>query len=156
MRYDLVVIGGSWGGMRAVEAVLQGLGDDCPAAVVVALHRGTDEGARLPRLLRPLVQRLARRVVVDSTLKAGRFTRKGRAPGVFQPSPTPAPAADVLARVEVAVRGLEADIRSRHPEARRTIPHPIFGALATTAWVRLQAIHVRHHRAQLPAVATHV
>ena len=114
------------------------------------------EPSPIPRLLRPLVQRLARRVVVDSTLKAGRFTRKGRAPGVFQPSPTPAPAADVLARVEVAVRGLEADIRSRHPEARRTIPHPIFGALATTAWVRLQAIHVRHHRAQLPAVATHV
>ena len=51
MSHDLVVIGGSWGGMRAVEAVLGGLGGDCPAAVVVALHRGTDERARLSRLL---------------------------------------------------------------------------------------------------------
>ena len=51
MTYDLVVIGGSWGGMRAVEAVLGGLGDDCPAAVVVGLHRGTEERARLSRLL---------------------------------------------------------------------------------------------------------
>ncbi|MFL5936349.1 MAG: chemotaxis protein CheB [Gaiellaceae bacterium] len=45
------MIGGSWGGMRAVEAVLHGLGDDCPAAVVVGLHRGTEDGGRLPRLL---------------------------------------------------------------------------------------------------------
>ena len=51
MNHELVVIGGSWGGMRAVQAVLEGLGDDCPAAVVVALHRGTTEGDRLPRLL---------------------------------------------------------------------------------------------------------
>jgi len=46
----LVVIGGSWGGMRAVQAVLQGLGADCPAPVVIALHRGT-ESRRLARLL---------------------------------------------------------------------------------------------------------
>jgi two-component system, chemotaxis family, protein-glutamate methylesterase/glutaminase len=37
--------------MRAVEAVLGGLGEDCPAAVVVALHRGTEGDGRLPRLL---------------------------------------------------------------------------------------------------------
>jgi two-component system chemotaxis response regulator CheB len=51
VNYDLVVVGGSWGGMRALQAVLEGLGDDCPAAVVVALHRGTEESSRLPRLL---------------------------------------------------------------------------------------------------------
>jgi len=52
VTYDLVVIGGSWGGMRAVESVLLGLGDDCPAPVVVALHRGPDEShGRLARLL---------------------------------------------------------------------------------------------------------
>ena len=51
MNYELVVIGGSWGGMRALQAVLDGLGDDCPAAVVVALHRGPTEGDRLARLL---------------------------------------------------------------------------------------------------------
>ena len=104
----------------------------------------------IPRLLRPIVQRLARGFVVDSTLRAGHFTRKGRAPGFFQPSATPPPAAAVLARLDAAVRGLEADLRSRHPEARHTIPHPIFGALPTADWMRLQAIHARHHRAQLP------
>lgn len=108
------------------------------------------EPSPIPRLLRPLVQRLARRVVVDSTLKAGRFTRKGRAPKVFQPSASPPPAAELLARLDVAVRGFEAAIRSRHPEARRTIAHPIFGSVETADWIRLQGIHARHHRAQLP------
>lgn len=109
------------------------------------------EPSPIPRLVRPLVQRLARAMIVDGTLKAGRFTRKGRAPGVFQPSATPPPAAEVLARLDAAVRGLEADIRSRHPEQRHTIDHPIFGRIAATDWVRLQAIHARHHRGQLPA-----
>jgi len=71
VRYDLVVIGGSWGGMRAVEAVLQGLGDDCPAAVVVALHRGTDEGARLPRLLQYYTTLPVREVEDKDDLVAG-------------------------------------------------------------------------------------
>jgi hypothetical protein len=103
----------------------------------------------IPRLVRPLVQRLARAMIVDGTLKAGRFTRKGRAPGIFQPPATAAPPADVLARIDAAVRGLASDIRSGHPEARHTVAHPIFGRLRTTDWLRLQAIHVRHHRSQL-------
>jgi len=102
----------------------------------------------IPRLLRPLVQRLARGVIVDSTLKAGRFTRKGRAPGHFQPSAAPPPSGETLTRLDAAVRGLEGDLRSRHPD---TIAHPIFGTLPTVNWMRLQAIHARHHRAQLPA-----
>jgi len=105
----------------------------------------------IPRLVRPLVQRLARGLVVDGTLKAGRFTRKGRAPGMFQPSAAPPPCGEVLARLDAAVRGLESDLRSRHPAARLTIAHPIFGTLSTADWMQLQAIHARHHRAQLPS-----
>jgi hypothetical protein len=103
----------------------------------------------IPWPLRPLVSRLARAMIVDSTLKAGRFTRKGRAPGIFQPSATPPTADAVLTRLDAAVRGLESDIRSRHPEARHTIEHPIFGTMPIAEWVRLQTIHARHHRSQL-------
>jgi len=103
----------------------------------------------IPGIFKPLVQPLARWIVVDNTLKAGRFTRKGRAPGFFQPTPVPPSQDAVLARLDAAVRGLEGDIRSRHPEARHAIAHPIFGNVPTVGWVRLQAIHVRHHRAQL-------
>ena len=105
-------------------------------------------GKGIPRVFRPLLRRL----VVDSTLKAGRFTRKGKAPGIFQPSPSPsAPPEALIGRLVDAVSGLEAAIRSGHPEARHAITHPYFGRVPTTGFVRLQAIHARHHRAQLPA-----
>jgi two-component system chemotaxis response regulator CheB len=51
VSYDLVVIGGSWGGMRAVQSVLAGLGEEDSAAIVVGLHRGASESHRLARLL---------------------------------------------------------------------------------------------------------
>ena len=103
-------------------------------------------GKGLPRLLRPLL----RMFVVDRTLKAGRFTRKGKAPSIFQPSATPAPEADLIARLNTAVTGFEAAIRSGHPAGRHTLTHPFFGTMPTIDYVRLQAIHARHHRAQLP------
>jgi hypothetical protein len=106
----------------------------------------------IPRLVRPLIQRIARGIVVDSTLKAGRFTRKGRAPGFFQPTAAPMPpCGEILTRLDAAVRGLENDLRSRSPHAGHTIAHPVFGTLPTANWMRLQAIHARHHRAQLTA-----
>lgn len=121
-------------------------------AIVYEYSRGVVKGTAgkgLPRLLRPLL----RRFVVDSTLKAGKFTRKGRAPSIFQPSPTPpAPAADLIARLSTAVTGFEGDIRSGHPAGRHTITHPFFGTMPTMNYVRLQAIHARHHRAQLSAI----
>jgi two-component system chemotaxis response regulator CheB len=51
VTYELVVVGASWGGLRAVGTVLEGLGDQVPAAVVVAQHRGTSSGERLVQLL---------------------------------------------------------------------------------------------------------
>ncbi len=105
-----------------------------------------DASGGAPRFLRPL----ARWFVVERTLKAGRFTRKGRAPGMLQPvARTPLPATELLARLSAAVAGMEADMRSGHPEARHTIDHPFFGRLDTKDWLRLQAIHARHHRSQL-------
>ena len=51
MSYELVVIGASWGGLRAVKEVLDGLGDASPAPIVVAQHRGPGAGERLAELL---------------------------------------------------------------------------------------------------------
>jgi hypothetical protein len=103
-------------------------------------------GRVIPRFLQPV----ARWFILDRTLKAGRFTRKGKAPGIFQPTATAAaPASDLLARLTAAVTGLEADIRSGHPAARHTVAHPFFGTVDTIEWMTLQAIHARHHRSQL-------
>lgn len=42
MSYELVVIGASWGGLRALEVILPSLPADYPAAVVVVQHRRFD------------------------------------------------------------------------------------------------------------------
>jgi len=105
-----------------------------------------EAGKGAPRFLQPL----AKWFVVDRTLKAGRFTRKGRAPAIFQPvAKTAAPSSQLLARLTAAVAGMEADIRSGHPEGRHVTAHPFFGPVPTIDWIKLQAIHARHHRSQL-------
>ena len=105
-----------------------------------------EAGKGAPRFLQPL----ARWFIVDRTLKAGRFTRKGRAPAIFQPvAKTPPPPSELLERLTAAVIGMEADIRSGHPAGRHTVAHPFFGTLQTIDWLTLQAIHARHHRSQL-------
>ena len=102
-------------------------------------------GKGAPKFLQPL----ARWFIVTKTLKAGAFTRKGRAPKIFQPTSTPEAAPPLLIRLTNAVRGFENDIRSGHPEARHNVAHPFFGTLPTVDYLRLQAIHTRHHRSQL-------
>jgi hypothetical protein len=102
-------------------------------------------GKGAPRFLQPL----ARWFIVTKTLKAGAFTRNGRAPKIFQPTSTPGAATPLLIRLTNAVRGFENDIRSGHPEARHNVAHPFFGTLPTVDYLRLQAIHTRHHRSQL-------
>ena len=102
-------------------------------------------GKGAPAFLQPL----ARWFIVTRTLKAGRFTRKGRAPKIFQPPAVPAAAPEVLDRLARALAGFESDIRSGHPEARHVVRHPFFGSLPTVDYLRLQAIHARHHRSQL-------
>jgi two-component system, chemotaxis family, protein-glutamate methylesterase/glutaminase len=50
--YDIVVIGASWGGLRALEEIFAGLPEDFPTPIVVAQHRDDDsEDELLPRLL---------------------------------------------------------------------------------------------------------
>jgi two-component system, chemotaxis family, protein-glutamate methylesterase/glutaminase len=52
-RYEVVVMGASWGGLRALECILGGLPGDFPIPVAVAQHRDVDaEEDLLPRLLR--------------------------------------------------------------------------------------------------------
>jgi two-component system, chemotaxis family, protein-glutamate methylesterase/glutaminase len=50
--YEVVVIGASWGGMRALQRVLSGLPADFPTPIAVAQHRDADaEDDLLPSLL---------------------------------------------------------------------------------------------------------
>jgi two-component system chemotaxis response regulator CheB len=50
MSYELIVIGASWGGLRAVSELLGALPDDVDVPVVIAQHR-RDQGGGLASLL---------------------------------------------------------------------------------------------------------
>jgi hypothetical protein len=104
--------------------------------------RGTPSGGSLPRFLRPLL----RRFVVDPMLKAGQATRKGRAPEMLRPAPTPPPAADGIARLEAAVTAFDDAVRATRGA---DVNHPFFGRMPATDYVRFQALHTRNHRRQL-------
>ena len=65
--YDIVVIGASWGGLRALEELFAGLPEDFPTPIVVAQHRDDDsDDELLPRLL----NRYTSLCVVDADDKA--------------------------------------------------------------------------------------
>jgi two-component system chemotaxis response regulator CheB len=51
VTYELVVVGASWGGLRAVETVLSGLSEPPRVAIVVAQHRVAQSGETLGPLL---------------------------------------------------------------------------------------------------------
>src|SRR3954470_10213168 len=42
MAYELVVMGGSWGGLAAYDRILPALPKDFPAAMVIVQHRAVD------------------------------------------------------------------------------------------------------------------
>lgn len=63
---DVVVIGGSWGGMRAVGRILSDLPEDFPAPIVVVLHRAEDT----EDLLAGLLDRSGRLTVCEAEDKA--------------------------------------------------------------------------------------
>ena len=58
MSYDVIAIGASWGGLRAVSSLLGGLSGDVDATIVLAQHRGRDaHRGVLEELLQKHVQR---------------------------------------------------------------------------------------------------
>jgi hypothetical protein len=104
--------------------------------------RGTPSGGSLPGFLRPLLRRFA----VDPALKAGQFTRKGKAPGFLRPAAASAPQSDAIPRLEKALREFEEAIRASNGA---DVDHPFFGRMTAENYLRFQAIHTRHHRRQL-------
>lgn len=66
-RYDVVVIGASWGGLRALERILSDLPADFPTPIVVAQHRDVDSD---DDLLQRLLNRHTELCVVDADDKA--------------------------------------------------------------------------------------
>jgi two-component system, chemotaxis family, protein-glutamate methylesterase/glutaminase len=70
--YELIAIGGSWGGMHAVSRLLEDLPDEVEQPLVVALHRSPEsaEGA-LTSILQARTRRRVREVEDKDTIDRG-------------------------------------------------------------------------------------
>lgn len=69
MAFELVVIGTSWGGLKAIEILLSGLPKDFPLAIAIAQHRHRNAGDLLSGLLQrhsplPLVEAQDKQTIV--------------------------------------------------------------------------------------------
>ena len=95
-----------------------------------------------PRWLRPVIRRFLLRPV----LRRGRFIPGSKSPRVFRPGPVPAAPEPLLKRLAAATTAFETDAAAL---GSTTIDHPFFGCLPLSDFVRLQAIHTRHHCRQL-------
>ncbi|WNZ24397.1 chemotaxis protein CheB [Leptolyngbya sp. NK1-12] len=67
--FDLIVIGASLGGLRALEVILSGLQPNCPAAIAIAQHRHRHQDANLAAFLQhesplPLVEAEDKQAIV--------------------------------------------------------------------------------------------
>ncbi len=123
-----------------------------PAQVCDHLARAYEEGRKtlcgecgpsgMPRWLRPLIRVL----YFNKVLKTGRFPKGSKAPPAFEPAANPAPPADNLRRLEKAAADFDAEAQRRADVA---IDHPVFGRIKVVDYVRLNAIHTRHHGTQL-------
>ncbi len=104
---------------------------------------GRARGPAPPRVLRPLLRML----LLKPVLWLGRFPARAKAPSALRPAASPAEAPVLLERLRAAAAAFEGDVlASRSP----TVDHPAFGRVRLVDLVRLQEIHTRHHRQQLP------
>ncbi|MFI5403090.1 MAG: DUF1569 domain-containing protein [Planctomycetota bacterium] len=105
---------------------------------------GTCRQKGMPRWVRPLLRFL----FLNRVLKTGNFPKGAKAPAAFEPSANPPPAVENLRRLEKAAADFEGEARARDGTS---IDHPVFGRIKVVDYVRLNAIHTRHHMGQLGA-----
>jgi uncharacterized damage-inducible protein DinB len=99
-------------------------------------------------------QLLARWLVLRPMFKRGDYgSGAALAPDFIQPGESPAPSAELMARLEAAVRDLERDLTAASDGGRAHLDHPVFGSLRLADLLRFLMLHTQHHRPQLSAGA---
>jgi hypothetical protein len=126
-----------------------------PAQVTEHVSLTLEEGAAVvsgrpskfptfPALLRPL----ARIFYYNRALKNGAFPQS-KTTTALEPSKAAATLAEADARLQAAVRTFNQACRDRVANGR-PLEHPVFGTVSVESYARFQALHTRHHIAQLP------
>jgi uncharacterized damage-inducible protein DinB len=111
-------------------------------------HRQMAQGAELPAAAPWLMQWAARTFFLPRMFKLGDFPGKSqlKSPPFILPSDVPAPASELLPRLEAAASGLEQDLARA---GDRKVKHPFFGPLTAGEMLNFVVVHTNHHRPQV-------
>ena len=98
----------------------------------------------LPPILRPLV----RAAVLNRILKKNAFF-KSKTFKALNPASGPATPAEARQRLAAALAKFDAACRAR-ASSRTLFDSTVFGKISVEDYARFQALHIQHHRKQLP------
>jgi hypothetical protein len=130
---------GKWSPSQVVEHVARALEE---SANVVA---GTpSKFPTFPTMLRPIVRGL----FFNRVLRKGKFP-KAKTTKALDPATGPATPAEARRRLEGALAQFDQACRTRAASGQ-IITSTLFGAVSVEDYAKFQALHTRHHRAQLP------
>lgn len=99
----------------------------------------------VPKLLRWMARKF-----YFAKVMANGFPKVGKGPPVFAPAHDPMPRPDLITRLDAEVAAMESDVRAAAAAGKTTFEHTFFGRLAVADYVMFNALHLDHHREQLP------
>jgi hypothetical protein len=111
---------------------------------------GTVTAQRLPTLMRWMIARFW----LKPALRKGHFTGKARAPKFFEPNASGGTPEVLLPRLRTSSERFAELVARETSRGVETVDHPMFGSVPLIDFLRLQVIHVRHHRGQLPPASS--
>ena len=119
-------------------------------AVATRVARGAMSGkapfGSIPRFLRWL----PRKFYLDKVLRAGALPAKSGGPPAFAPAHQPMPRQELFAQLESEIAAFAQLARDLVKAGQSSFEHGFFGTVAIADYVRFNALHLDHHREQLP------
>ncbi len=118
--------------------------------VATRVARGAMSGKAQFGAIPKFLRWLPRKFYLDKVLRAGALPAKSGGPPAFAPAHQPMPRPDLFAQLDSEIAGLAQLARELAKAGQVTFEHGFFGTLSIADYVRFNALHLDHHRAQLP------
>jgi hypothetical protein len=100
----------------------------------------------IPKFLRPIAGAFFFKPVI-----AKGFPKKGKGPAIMAPAHEPMPREQLLRRLDDEVESIARAAADMARAGRTHFEHSFFGRLAVADYIRFNALHLDHHREQLPS-----
>lgn len=93
---------------------------------------------------------LPRKFYLDKVLRDGALPKKGFGPAAFAPAQQPRPRPELCSQLDAEIAAFAQLARDLTKAGQVTFEHGVFGTVPIADYVRFNALHLDHHREQLP------